>query len=77
MILFLFFVALRYGVPSEASLLGSEVKEEKMADQFLTFSWAESTPSSAQNFFIFQVEMECNSGQERKLFHPANFCLFS
>lgn len=48
-----------------------------MTDQFLTFSWAETSPPSAQNFFIFQVEMECNSGQELKLFHPVHFSLFS
>ena len=44
-----------------------------MTDQFLTFSWAETSPPSAQNFFIFQVEKECNSGQERKIFHPEKF----
>ena|GEM_PF-2541603 len=48
-----------------------------MAAQILTFSWAETSPPSAQNFFIFQVEMECNSRQERNLFHPVHFSLFS
>ena len=42
----------------------------------LTFSCLESTPPTARNFFIFQVKMGCDSGQEGKFFYPEYFFLF-